>query len=161
MAKRGKFELSEGSAGNDVMVGGGARDWIEGGDGRDELYGGDGADRLFGGNGDDFLSGGRGTDRLTGGDGADTFCFDGDFGDDHAVDFDAAEGDSFTFILYENSQRDWTGADMLAMCGQNGDNVVLLVANSDERVTLWNTDLSDLTAEMFRTVFYEAPDLVA
>ena len=161
MPKISKFTTTVGTDGDDYFVGTAARDIVYGGDGRDEIYGGHGADRLFGNAGDDTLSGGWGTDRLTGGAGADTFCFDGDFGDDRVMDFDAAEGDSLMFVLYDPSQAHWTGDDLLALCVQDGSSVVIALPGSDERATLYDTDLSDLSASTFQVVYHEDPGLVA
>ena len=147
--------------GHDLFIGSAARDLVFGGAGRDEIYGGDGADRLYGGDGDDFLSGGRGTDRLYGGAGADTFCFDGSFGKDHVMDFNPEDGDSLMFIFYQDAHKDLTGDDLLGMCEEVNGGVVLALPDAKEKVTLYNTDLSDLSAEMFRSVFYEEPGLVA
>ncbi|WP_349617118.1 glycosyl hydrolase family 28-related protein [Azotobacter salinestris] len=81
----------QGTAGNDLLVGG---------DGDDQLHGGAGDDRLDGGAGNDVLDGGAGRDRLTGGAGADTFVFaarEDSYRTDTAVfndlilDFDASE----------------------------------------------------------------------
>ncbi|HEV2565942.1 MAG TPA: cadherin domain-containing protein [Microvirga sp.] len=65
-----------GGAGDDVFSGGLGNDLLTGGAGNDSLYGGAGADRLFGGKGKDVISGGLGSDTLTGGAGKDVFVFD-------------------------------------------------------------------------------------
>jgi Ca2+-binding RTX toxin-like protein len=65
-----------GGAGDDVFSGGLGNDLLTGGAGNDSLSGGGGADRLFGGKGKDVISGGLGADTLTGGAGKDVFVFD-------------------------------------------------------------------------------------
>ncbi|MBQ0823387.1 cadherin domain-containing protein [Microvirga sp. HBU67558] len=65
-----------GGAGDDVFFGGLGDDILTGGAGNDSLSGGDGNDRLFGGKGKDVIAGGLGADTLTGGAGKDVFVFD-------------------------------------------------------------------------------------
>ena len=65
-----------GGAGDDVFSGGLGNDLLTGGAGNDSLSGDGGADRLFGGQGKDVISGGFGADTLTGGAGKDVFVFD-------------------------------------------------------------------------------------
>ena len=154
------MERLKGSKLDDVIFGTDAREIIRAGLGNDEIYGGHGNDRIHGGGGNDFISGGQGRDRLNGGAGADTFVFDGDFDDDIIRDFNAADGDTFLFIVYDDAQANWTGADMLAMCEQVGKHVILDIPDSDEQVTIRKTELSELTADMFHTYFYEEPVLV-
>jgi len=89
--------------GNDRVFAGRGHDRVFGGDGNDWLDGGRGRDLVIGGNGDDILNGGRGNDWLVGdsGDfnegepasiaGADRFVFEGRFGNDVIVDFQAGQ----------------------------------------------------------------------
>ena len=93
--------------GHDVARGGSGRDTISGEGGHDELAGGSWADSLYGGRGDDTLRGQAHRDTLVGdsgddlligggaddvllpGAGADTLSFEGRFGEDTVVGFDA------------------------------------------------------------------------
>lgn len=61
----------QGTAANDIIIGGGANDSISGQGGDDVLVGDAGNDNLNGGEGSDVLSGGAGNDTLDGGNGAD------------------------------------------------------------------------------------------
>ncbi len=95
-----------GSAGDDTLIGGSGNDRLYGDDfsgsdgttGNDLLIGGEGDDSLVGGAGDDTLDGGDGLDTLLGGDGADTFVQDLSafyFAlEQDAWDFNVGEGDT-------------------------------------------------------------------
>jgi Ca2+-binding RTX toxin-like protein len=66
---------SEGTSGNDSLVGDPGDNILVAGVGNDTLEGGDGNDVLKGGNGDDWLAGGAGNDRLIGGQGFDIVSY--------------------------------------------------------------------------------------
>lgn len=68
---------SDGTDGNDVLIGTDRIDFLDGGAGDDILIGGAGDDVLKGGDGDDTLLGGDGDNRLEGGAGFDTAVFTG------------------------------------------------------------------------------------
>ncbi|PRY92789.1 hemolysin type calcium-binding protein [Hasllibacter halocynthiae] len=76
----GKDDLLDAMAGDDRLLGRGGNDHLLGGAGRDHLEGGAGDDLLEGGAGDDRLLGGDGNDALRGGPGNDEM--DGGAGDD-------------------------------------------------------------------------------
>lgn len=61
-----------GGSGNDVITAGNGNNYIDGGNGNDVLNAGNGKDTLIGGNGNDLLVAGSGNDILTGGNGNDT-----------------------------------------------------------------------------------------
>ncbi|TYL84331.1 VCBS domain-containing protein [Bradyrhizobium cytisi] len=61
----------QGTAGNDVLVGGAGIDTIDGREGNDQISGGAGADQLFGGAGNDRIAGNAGNDHIDGGAGFD------------------------------------------------------------------------------------------
>ncbi len=61
-----------GGVGDDTLLGGAGKDTLLGGVGKDTLLGGAGKDTLLGGAGDDTLSGGAGRDIIEGGGGTDT-----------------------------------------------------------------------------------------
>lgn len=92
-----------GFGGDDVLYGGrgyvdteSGADQLYGGDGADILYGNAGADLLSGGNGNDTIYGGMGSDTLIGGSGADDFRGVDPW--DVVVDFNAAEGDTISYV---------------------------------------------------------------
>lgn len=70
-----------GTAGNDLLVGGSMNDLLAGGPGNDILRGMDGWDLLRGGAGNDRLYAGEDNDYLSGGSGADTAIFSGAISD--------------------------------------------------------------------------------
>lgn len=159
-----------GLAGNDTILGRGGADSLFGGVGNDSLLGGAGDDRLFGGDGtdvlsgdigNDVLSGGRdrdriagglgldtlrgdgGNDQLTGGFGADVFAFARGGGTDLVTDFglgaDRIDASAFDFA---------SGAEVLALCRQSGDDVNLTLGLG-MTVVLADLQLADLGAGDF------------
>ncbi len=114
--------------------------------GNDILDGQGGNDLITGGVGDDVIIGGDGTDQLYGGDGADMFVFE----DHGASDIDVIH--DFTAGV---DMIDMTGVaginsfeDLLDQAEQVGTTVVISTEN-DSDLILRNTDLEDLSAEMF------------
>jgi DNA-binding beta-propeller fold protein YncE len=69
---RSARDVIDGKGGDDVICAAGGNDSVTGGSGDDRLFGQNGGDGLSGGGGRDRLSGGAGADRLRGGDGRDT-----------------------------------------------------------------------------------------
>ena len=69
-----------GHSGDDILIGGPGDDHIQGGSGADNIQGGDGNDVLFGGNNDDILRGAGGDDIVLGEAGND--LLEGNAGDD-------------------------------------------------------------------------------
>jgi Ca2+-binding RTX toxin-like protein len=82
------FDVLEGGGANDIIQGLTGNDLLLGNDGNDALSGQSGNDWLYGGDGDDVLNGGNNNDHLSGGDGADTFVFGKGSGKDVITDFD-------------------------------------------------------------------------
>ena len=148
---------SIGGNGTDVFIGDISANRLFGGGGADIIAAGHGNDLVIGGDGDDYLSGNQGLDTLTGGDGADIFVMDGDFDQDVITDFNPAAGDTLEFVTYATHQAGWTGTDILSFATQQADGVLIALPQSDERVALIGTQLSDLTASMF-TVTSLVPD---
>ena len=66
---------TNGSSGDDVIIGTMGADTLNGGAGSDTLDGGAGNDRLSGGSGSDILDGGSGSDTLNGDSGKDTLVY--------------------------------------------------------------------------------------
>jgi Ca2+-binding RTX toxin-like protein len=64
-------DIMSGDGGKDYLYGNAGADTLDGGDGKDYLYGGIGNDILNGGAGKDYLYGDEGNDNLNGGDGKD------------------------------------------------------------------------------------------
>ncbi len=77
-----------GSTGNDTMGGGAGNDSLRGNDGDDVLGGGTDDDRVFGENGNDTLVGGPGNDSLDGGSGSDSYIFAPGWGQDTINNYD-------------------------------------------------------------------------
>ncbi|MBT9098055.1 hypothetical protein KFZ76_10110 [Methylovulum psychrotolerans] len=68
-------KASNGTTGDDTLIGGNGNDHLSGNSGNDSISGGYGTDMLNGGDGNDTLSGGLGIDTLTGGAGNDIFQY--------------------------------------------------------------------------------------
>ena len=63
---------ANGTALNDIILGGSGVDNVNAGDGSDTVYGGSGADIMMGGGGNDLFTDAGGSDQIDGGDGADS-----------------------------------------------------------------------------------------
>ena len=142
----------KGGFGHDTLRGGAGDDVLNGGWGHDLLHGDEGGDILRGGSGSDRLHGGEGDDVLTGGWGQDVFVFDG--GNDVISDFSTGIGrwwsppaDTIEIDLDEIATFD----ALIAAANQEDKNIVFNTGE-DESLTLLNTDLADLTGDMFSFV---------
>jgi Ca2+-binding RTX toxin-like protein len=91
----------KGTAGADVLIGGGGRDVICGLGGNDKIDGQGGNDVIRGGPGDDMMQGGPGRDTLLGGTGNDTF----DTWDGHTDVIDGGPGRDRGFVDYTDKVR--------------------------------------------------------
>lgn len=148
----GKDRLN-GNWGNDTLDGGAGDDRLNGGWGDDDLAGGDGNDRLTGGFGDDLLDGGAGDDMMTGGFGIDTFVFNG--GNDLVRDFDA--GADWWFYSRPSDQIviDIDGVDSfddVLEAAIQSRNTVTFQFSADDSLTLRDTHIAELDADMFSFV---------
>lgn len=116
---------TDGTEGDDTLVGGDGRDLLLGAAGSDLLDGGAGNDQLEGGRGDDLLQGGTGDDVLLAASGADTL-FGGDGADllYGGVGDDSLSGDDGDDLL-EGGQ----GADTLS--GGDGSDLLWGILDSD------------------------------
>lgn len=124
-----------GDDGADFMNGNLGDDTVTGGAGADTLLGGQGDDLLSGGSGNDYLSGDRGNDTLVGGAGADRFRVHLGMGLDQIKDFVRADGDQLVL-----------DAGLKYAATQSGyDIVVVLEGSPDDRMTLLNAYLVDMT----------------
>lgn len=133
-------DILRGNEGDDQVWGNRGQDSLYGDEGNDLLGGGDDNDVLMGGDGDDELRGGEGDDWLSGGSGADTFYFRfNQSGSDRVADFNL----DVDIIQIDVSNLEFQSLQM----SQQGDNVVIQLQNGD--ITLNDTDLSDLTADLF------------
>jgi Ca2+-binding RTX toxin-like protein len=137
----------KGNKGNDLIFGDTGRDWIFGNQGKDKLIGGGGRDHMFGGSGKDVLKGGRSADVLDGGTGndwlvgggrSDTFVFKTGYDRDKIKDFSAGVD------VLEFSGFSFSAAQILAIGVQSGSNVLFDMGGGDT-LTLWNTNLVDLS----------------
>ncbi|MCG8359593.1 MAG: hypothetical protein MI920_28850, partial [Kiloniellales bacterium] len=125
----------DGTAGDDLLIGGAGNDELHGLGGNDELYGGAGGDTLYGLGGNDELYGGAGGDTLYGGGGNDTL--NGDDGDDFmsgSVGDDELNGGSGNDELYGGSGSDTLngGAGNDWVFGEAGDDALDGGAGDDE-----------------------------
>ena len=129
----------DGTAGDDLLIGGRGADRLAGRGGDDRLFAGAGSDVVSGWAGDDLLrggaaadrmNGGRGRDLLEGGRGADIFAFAGDTGADRILDF-AAGVDAIRFerglfadfaaVLAACEERETHGADRVRARQRSAD----------------------------------------
>ncbi|MEQ6342247.1 MAG: calcium-binding protein [Gammaproteobacteria bacterium] len=78
-----------GQQGNDLLFGEAGNDYLFGGEGNDALLGSAGNDALYGGAGNDILEGGSGNDSLMGDAGADTYLFGKGSGQDTIYNYDS------------------------------------------------------------------------
>jgi len=119
------------------------------GDGADNFFRGIGGnDRLSGGAGGDVLNGGCGNDCLTGGCDADIFEFDGRFGKDVILDFDA-HGDDQDRIDLSGVGHFACFDDLMTYNARQQGHDVVIDAGRSGSITLRNVDLDHLTAEHF------------
>jgi RTX toxins and related Ca2+-binding proteins len=146
-----------GGAGNDRLEGGGGSDLLSGGTGNDILYGqdgddvlsgDDGNDTLYGGYGNDTLSGGAGDDHLEGGSGNDTYLFNRGDGQDRIYDGSGTAGETDTLVL----GADIGPGDVTVSQASNGNDVILTIAGTGDKVTLVNQMIS-LSGGVDRVVF--------
>ena len=115
------------------MLNNGGDDVFSGSSDADTLTGGVGKDVLNGRAGNDILQGGIGNDALSGGDGGDTYVFNLGDGQDFVSDGGQGGEDIVQFgpgIL---------PSDVTVVQADNGNDLILLIAGTDDRITLDNT----------------------
>jgi Ca2+-binding RTX toxin-like protein len=100
-------DILYGETGDDNLSGGDGDDILSGGIGNDNLTGDAGFDILDGGDGVDWLEGGAGPDTLTGGGGADTFNYRPEHlaGRDTITDFSFTQGDKIGLSLIDANSK--------------------------------------------------------
>lgn len=121
-----------------------------------QLDGTAGNDVLMGGQGADTLLGKEGEDKLSGGDGADTFSFSlsADSGADSVTDFSTSDGDILAFedVVDADNDQDIDINDAVTAFSKNGNEITLSIQTGGSIVVteLDNTitDLNDLTTHM-------------
>lgn len=152
LSGNGGDDTIKGGFGSDQLLGNDGDDELKGGWGRDDLDGGAGNDVLAGGWGRDRLDGGAGDDMLTGGWDSDVFVFDG--GNDVITDFSTGSGwwwsppaDTIEIDLDEIVTFD----ALMATATQTEKDVVF-DTGENESLTLLDTDLADLSDDMFAFV---------
>ncbi|BCM03865.1 hypothetical protein MAFF301560_32520 [Ralstonia solanacearum] len=128
-----------GGDGNDVLDGGADNDYLYGEAGDDSLQGGAGNDNLYGGAGNDTLEGGAGNDYLVGNEGSDTYVFNSGWGQDSIYNYDTSSGRS-DVIAFGNGVA---ASDIIAT--RSGDDLILSLRNSSDRVTVQSYFNSDAT----------------
>lgn len=119
-----------GDAGNNTLNARTAGDW---------LFGLDGNDRLNGSTGNDVFVGGKGEDTLVSGGGKDTFVFNGEFGNDRVLGYQA--DDKLVFMGVEGAAQ---APDYLQHATTVGSDTVL--SFGDNSVTLIGVSLENLAA---------------
>ncbi|MFC6336625.1 polyurethanase [Pseudomonas sp. CCM 7891] len=116
----------KGDAGNNVLKAHDSGDW---------LFGLDGVDHLIGGKGNDVLVGGAGNDLMEAGGGKNTFLFNGSFGQDTIIGYQATDKLVFMGVDGVGGQYDYrehataVGADTVLSFG--GDSVTLVGVGLD------------------------------
>ncbi|MGA4168694.1 calcium-binding protein [Ralstonia nicotianae] len=128
-----------GGDGNDVLDGGADNDYLYGEAGDDSLQGGAGNDNLYGGADNDTLEGGAGNDYLVGNEGSDTYVFNSGWGQDSIYNYDTSSGRS-DVIAFGNGVA---ASDIIAT--RSGDDLILSLRNSSDRVTVQSYFNSDAT----------------
>jgi Ca2+-binding RTX toxin-like protein len=125
-----------GGAGDDTINGGAGKDRLWGGAGHDTINGGAGKDRLWGGAGDDIIIGGSGNDTINGGIGSDTYQFSRLDGQDRIRNFDDKPDDldKLSFVDVASNEL-WFS--------MNGDDLVINVVGTNDRVTVMDWYLDD------------------
>ncbi|WP_029078711.1 calcium-binding protein [Bradyrhizobium sp. th.b2] len=135
----GGNDTLSGLAGNDVLVGLGGDDVGYGGDGNDYFYAGAGNDVLFGGNGLDVLLGEAGNDSIYGGSGFN-YLFGGD-GNDILVGSGGTASSDVNVMFGGNGGDDlygglgtnyfYGGAGVDTMFGGSGENIFISSGETD------------------------------
>ncbi len=129
-----------GGDGNDSIDGGADNDYLYGEAGNDSLLGGSGNDTLYGGAGNDTLEGGAGNDYLNGNEGSDTYVFNSGWGQDTIYNYDASSGRSDVIEFGTGIATN----DIAAT--RNGDDLVLTLRNSSDKITVQYYFSSDATS---------------
>ncbi|MDO3529382.1 calcium-binding protein [Ralstonia pseudosolanacearum] len=128
-----------GGDGNDSIDGGADNDYLYGEAGDDALQGSSGNDTLYGGNGNDTLEGGAGNDYLVGNEGSDTYVFNSGWGQDSLYNYDTSTGRSDVIAFGDGI----AASDIVAT--RSGDDLILSLRNSSDRVTVQSYFNSDAT----------------
>ncbi|MBX9429455.1 calcium-binding protein [Ralstonia pseudosolanacearum] len=128
-----------GGDGNDVLDGGADNDYLYGESGDDSLLGGSGNDNLYGGTGNDTLEGGAGNDYLVSNEGSDTYVFNSGWGQDTIYNYDTTAGRSDVITFGTGI----AASDIVAT--RSGDDLILSLRNSSDRVTVQSYFNSDAT----------------
>ncbi|MGD7154386.1 calcium-binding protein, partial [Ralstonia pseudosolanacearum] len=128
-----------GYASDDTLNGLDGNDTLRGYGGNDTLRGEAGADNLFGGAGNDTLEGGAGNDYLVGNEGSDTYVFNSGWGQDTIYNYDTTSGHSDVIEFGTGI----AASDIVAT--RSGDDLVLSLRNSSDKVTVQSYFYSDAT----------------
>ncbi len=134
-------ESTEGTSGDDNLVGTDAIDELKGQEGNDTISGGGGNDILWGNDGDDTIIGDDGADWLKGGPGADTYVLEGFTDIDTIADFSNPNGDVIDVTAYGSDDVTWT---------QDGADTLVFVDDTQIAILL-DEDASELSSSDFVT----------
>ena len=125
---------SNGSSGDDIIVGTTGADNLNGGAGSDTLSGGDGSDRLNGGSGTDTLDGGSGSDILNGDSGNDTLIYNLSENLNGSIDVYTG-GSGIDTVLLQLSSQQWIDPDVRVQLQAYVQHLALVKTNSQGEVS--------------------------
>ena len=126
-----------GTAGSDTLNGLGGNDFMQGNDSADTLRGGAGNDTMGGNAGVDWIEGGTGNDRLTGGSAQDAFVFR-EFGAANADTLTDFGGNGWDSLRMDNAALTGLGGDGRFASGDARFRAGTAAADADDRI-VWNS----------------------
>ena len=122
-----------GTAGSDTLNGLGGNDFIQGQGSADTLRGGAGNDTMGGNEGADWIEGGAGNDRLTGGSGQDAFVFR-EFGAANADTLTDFSGNGWDSLRMDNAAFNTLGGDGRFASGDARFRAGTAAQDADDRI---------------------------
>ncbi len=141
--------VASSSSGNDVLIGDSGANSLSGLEGNDLLVGNAGDDHLNGNAGSDTVIGGLGDDTLNGGNGADTYIFNSGDGKDLIYEYGNDAGISNTISFGEGI------SESNIKIGQNQMDLVLLIGDSGDQITIYDYYKSYSTPPDFDLLFVD------
>ena len=122
-----------GTAGSDTLNGLGGNDFMQGQGSADTLRGGAGNDTIGGNDGLDWIEGGTGNDRLTGGSGQDAFVFR-EFGAANADTLTDLAGNNWDSLRFDNAAFTALGGDGRFVSGDGRFRAGTTAQDADDRI---------------------------
>jgi len=168
--------LTNGTAGDDLIIGSPCNDFIQGLDGDDTIYGGAGNDTIYGQEGNNSLIGGAGDDKiiagpdndtieggtgndtiygaggndvLTGGAGSDTFLFASNQPGESVITDFTATGPEADKIEFDSNYGIENFEDLKQNHAEQVGEDVVITNEKGDKIVLKNTKLEDLKPENF------------